>query len=175
MPDIDVKDKADDVAVRLDPLADTDIDWITAACQDTEIQRWTVVPRPYHRHHAVEFVVTGAGEFRTRAVRTLVDLRPVGMIGIHTFDAKTGIADIGYWVAPWGRRQGVARGAIKLLIEEIRAIAGAKSVQARIAVTNVASRSAVESCGFTLVEMSSTLTCPDGTNTVAAAVYRVDL
>lgn len=166
---------AHDVAVRLDPLADTDIDWITAACQDAEIQRWTVVPRPYHRHHAVEFVVTGAGEFRTRAVRTLADLRPVGMIGIHSFDAKSGIADIGYWVAPWGRRHGVARDAIGLLINDIRMIAGAKTVLARIAVTNVASRRTVESCGFTLSEVSSTLTCPDGTNTVAAAVYRFDL
>lgn len=175
MTETETTDNTDDVAVRLDPLADTDIDWITAACQDAEIQRWTVVPRPYHRHHAVEFVVTGAGEFRTRAVRTLADLRPVGMIGIHTFDAKSGIADIGYWVAPWGRRRGVARGAISLLIEDIRAIAGAKSVQARIAVTNVASRRTVESCGFALGEVSSTLTCPDGANTVAAAVYRLDL
>lgn len=168
-------DKVDDVAVRLDPLVDTDIDWITAACQDVEIQRWTVVPRPYHRHHAVEFVVTGAGEFRNRVVRTTTDLRPVGMIGIHTFDTKSGIADIGYWVAPWGRRQGVARGAINLLIEEVRSIAGAKLVQARIAVTNVASRRTVESCGFVLAEVSSTSTCPDGTNTVATAVYRFDL
>jgi len=136
----------DDVAVRLDPLADTDIGWITAACQDPEIQRWTVV-----------------------------DLRPVGMIAIHTFDAKTGVADIGYWVAPWGRRQGIARGAIKLLIEEIRGIAGAGAVQARIAITNTASRRTVESCAFTLVEVSSTLTCPDGTNTVAAAVYGLNL
>lgn len=175
MTEAEVTHSKDDVAVRLDPLADTDIDWITAACQDTEIQRWTVVPRPYHRHHAVEFVVTGANEFRNRTVRTVADLRPVGMIGIHTFDAKSGVADIGYWVAPWGRRQGVARGAIKLLIEEIRGIAGAKSVQARIAVTNVASRRTVESCGFALVEVSSTLTCPDGTNTVAAAVYGLDL
>ena len=168
-------DKVDDVAVRLDPLADTDIDWITAACQDADIQRWTFVPRPYHRHHAVEFVATGAGEFRNRAVRTVSDLRPVGMIGIHTFDTKSGIADIGYWVAPWGRRQGVARGAITLLIDEIRALSGAKSVQARIAVTNVASRRTVESCGFALAEVSSSITCPDGADTVAAAVYQRDL
>lgn len=175
MTEAEVTDKKDDVAVRLDPLADTDIDWITAACQDPEIQRWTVVPRPYHRHHAVEFVVTGAGEFRSCVVRTVVDLRPMGMIAIHTFDAKTGVADIGYWVAPWGRRQGIARSAIKLLIEEIRGIAGAGAVQARIAITNTASRRTVESCAFTLVEVSSTLTCPDGTNTVAAAVYGLNL
>ncbi|NBN89971.1 MAG: N-acetyltransferase [Actinobacteria bacterium] len=162
-------------AVRLDPLVDTDIDWITAACQDEEIQHWTVVPRPYHRHHAVEFVATGAGEFRNRAVRTVADLRPVGMISIHSFDAKSGTADIGYWVAPWARRRGVARAAITLLCTEIRAIPGAKFVLARIAETNVASRRTVESCGFELTGVSATETCPDGTNTVAAALYRLGL
>lgn len=170
-----VGDENGDVAVRLDPLVDTDIDWITAACQDAEIQRWTIVPRPYHRHHAVEFVATGAGEFRTRAVRTVSDLRPVGMISIHSFDPKSATADIGYWVAPWARRRGVARAAVTLLCAEIRALPGAKFVQARIAETNVASRRTVESCGFELKAISATETCPDGTNTVAAAVYCLGL
>lgn len=168
-------DQADDVAVRLDPLADTDIDWITAACQDPEIQRWTIVPRPYHRHHAVEFVATGAGEYRTRAVRTVADLRPVGMISIHSFDAKSGTADIGYWVAPWARRRGVARGAIRLLVEDTRGLVGARFVTARIAETNVASRRTVESCGFELVGISATDTCPDGNSSAPTATYRLEL
>ncbi|MFZ9696929.1 MAG: GNAT family N-acetyltransferase [Ilumatobacteraceae bacterium] len=170
-----VGDEKGDVVVRLDPLVDTDIDWITAACQDPEIQRWTVVPRPYHRHHAVEFVATGGGEFRTRAVRTVADLRPVGMISIHSFDPKSGTSDIGYWVAPWARRRGVARAAVKMLCAEIRAIPAARLVQARTAETNVASRRTVESCGFELKGISATETCPDGTNTVAAAVYVLGL
>ena len=169
------EERVDDVAVRLDPLVDTDIDWITAACQDPEIQRWTVVPRPYFRHHAVEFVATGAGEFRTRAVRTVADLRPVGMISIHSFDAKSGTADIGYWVAPWARRRGVARGAIRLLVEDICGLVGARFVTARVAETNVASRRTVESCGFELVDISATDTCPDGNAGAPTATYRLGL
>lgn len=161
--------------VRLDPVTETDIDWITAACQDHEIQRWTYVPRPYHRHHAVEFVATGGGEFRNWAVRTASDLRPVGMIGIHAVDTKTQTATIGYWVAPWGRRNGAASGAIRLVVDEVRHLQGVKFVEAHIAVTNIASRRTVETCGFAFVEESTKTTCPDGTNTVAAAVYRVDL
>lgn len=163
------------VDVRLDPVTETDIDWITAACQDVEIQRWTYVPRPYQRHHAAEFVATGAGEFRTWAIRTAHDLRPVGMVSIHSVDQKTGTADIGYWVAPWGRRIGVASGAIRLVVEEARHIAGVKKVEARIAITNVASRSTVASCGFALVEETDKATCPDGDRTVNAAVYRFEL
>jgi len=161
------------VDVRLDPVTETDIDWITAACQDAEIQRWTFVPRPYHRHHAAEFVATGAGEFRNWAIRTAHDLRPVGMISIHSIDAKTGTADIGYWVAPWGRRIGVAGGAIRLVVDEARHTTGVKHVEARIAITNVASRRAVESCGFVLAEETAKVTCPDGDRTVNAAVYRL--
>ena len=159
--------------VRLDPVSETDIDWITAACQDPEIQRWTFVPRPYHRHHAAEFVATGAGEFRTWAVRTASDLRPIGMISIHSIDPKTGVADIGYWVAPWGRRNGAASGAIRMVVGEARQIAGVKAVEARIASTNLASRRTVESCGFTFVEESTTVTCPDGDRSVSAAIYRI--
>jgi RimJ/RimL family protein N-acetyltransferase len=162
---------AHDVALRLDPLADTDIDWITAACQDAEIQRWTVVPRPYQRHHAVEFVVTGAGEYRNWAVRTAADLRPVGMISIHTIDSKTRTATIGYWVAPWGRQNGYACGAIRLVVDEARHISGISVIEAHIAVTNAASRRAVESCGFTLVEETTKITCPDGERSVSAAIY----
>ena len=34
----------------------TDAEWITQACQDTEVQRWTLVPRPYKREHALGFI-----------------------------------------------------------------------------------------------------------------------
>lgn len=163
------------VEVRLDPVTETDIDWITAACQDTEIQRWTFVPRPYHRHHAAEFVATGAGEFRTWAIRTATDLRPVGMIAIHSIDPKTQTADIGYWVAPWGRHIGAASGAIRLVVEEASHTTGVRFVEARIAITNVASRRTVESCGFVFVEESSKVTCPDADRAVNAAIYRLSL
>lgn len=161
--------------VRLDAVSETDIDWITAACQDPEIQRWTYVPRPYHRHHAVEFVATGAGEFRTWAVRTASDLRPVGMIGIHSVDSKTHTATIGYWVAPWGRRNGAASGAIRLVVDEARHVSGVSIVEAHIAVSNAASRRTVESCGFVFAEESTKTTCPDGDRTVNAAIYRFSL
>lgn len=47
------------MAVRLRSLRDDDADWIFDACQDAEIQRWTLVPRPYLREHAESFVDHG--------------------------------------------------------------------------------------------------------------------
>lgn len=43
-----------DLTIRA--LVDTDVDWICAACQDPDIQRWTSVPVPYTRAHAEDFV-----------------------------------------------------------------------------------------------------------------------
>lgn len=40
-----------------------DVDWILQACQDLEIQRWTQVPRPYSREHALSFVTGPTDEF----------------------------------------------------------------------------------------------------------------
>ena len=37
---------------------DSDIDAITAACQDPEIPRWTTVPSPYTREHGEGYVLS---------------------------------------------------------------------------------------------------------------------
>jgi hypothetical protein len=50
-----------------DPTLD-DVDWITEACQDSEILRWTVVPRPYTKDHARSFVADHAGELHAWAI-----------------------------------------------------------------------------------------------------------
>src|SRR5436190_22510813 len=45
-----------DGIVTLRPKRPEDADAITAACQDPEIPRWTLVPSPYTREHAVEWI-----------------------------------------------------------------------------------------------------------------------
>jgi RimJ/RimL family protein N-acetyltransferase len=42
--------------VRLRPWRPDDVDAVTAACQDPEVQRWTRVPVPYARSDAEAFV-----------------------------------------------------------------------------------------------------------------------
>ena len=100
--------------VTLREIRDGDEEWIFEACQDPEIQRWTRVPRPYQRSHAEEFVATrGLAELAVWVVCD--DERPIGVIGVHSVDPTTGDAEIGYWVAPWGR----GRRATSMAIEGV--------------------------------------------------------
>ena len=145
-----------------------DADWIYDACQDAEIQRWTLVPRPYLREHAESFVSTGAGEFRNWVIES-AESRPVGMISVHSID--DGVASIGYWIAPWGRGVGAASAALRLVIDELHAMGGVVAVTANIAEANVASRRTVEACGF-VVAARVPCGCVDHGVKVAAVSYR---
>ena len=80
-----------------------DADWIYEACQDPLIQQWTMVPRPYTREHAINFTRDLAGELAVWAILKLGTERPMGVISVHRISDCDAMADIGYWMAPWGR------------------------------------------------------------------------
>ena len=154
---------------RLRPLQASDSDWIYHACQDSEVQRWTLVPRPYTREHAESFVRDQAGE---RLANAIIDARtgePAGMAGIHHI--TEGVATVGYWVAPWARRRGAASTALKILPTLAARLGNARIVQATIAETNTASRGTAERAGFELAGTSGEH-CPDGACQVAGLEYR---
>lgn len=153
--------------MRLRDLRVDDADWIFDACQDADIQRWTLVPRPYLREHAESFVSTGAGEFRNWVIES-AESRPVGMISVHSID--DGVASIGYWIAPWGRGVGAASAALGLVIDELRDMSGVTAVTAAIAEGNTASRRTVEACGF-VVEARVPCGCVDHGVKVDAVSY----
>ena len=159
------------VVVRLRELRVDDAEWIFDACQDADIQRWTLVPRPYLREHAESFARGGAGEFRNWVV-DLGGERPVGMIGVHS--VEEGVASIGYWIAPWGRGRGAASSAVGAVVDELRVLGGVVAVTANIAEDNVASRRTVESCGFA-ISRPLPLACRDNGLAVDALEYRLDL
>ena len=157
-------------AHRLRDLSPADAAWIHEACQDSEIQRWTLVPRPYLRTHAESFVIDGAGDRRVWVVERDSDARAVGVISVHS--VTDGVADIGYWIAPWGRREGAGSNAVSLLCDEVATWSGVKSAVARIASTNVASQSTVRRAGFTADASCDAGTCPDGDRQVDAVTFR---
>lgn len=153
---------------RLRELQPNDAEWIHRACQDTDIQRWTMVPRPYTREHAESFVVDHGGELAAYAIVTALTNEPVGVAGLH--HVRDGVASVGYWVAPWGRGHGAAANALRVLRTLIHRNTEAHTVRALIAETNVASRRTAERAGFTMAGPDSD-TCPDGTKQVAALRY----
>ena len=144
---------------RLRNLESSDAEWITRACQDEEVQRWTKVPHPYTREHAESFIKDKNGELAAWAIIDSHSQEPVGVIGIH--HVINGVASIGYWVAPWGRKSGAASTALRIIPTLARRICKAHTLHATIAETNTASQRTAERAGFTLIGNAAD-SCPNG-------------
>lgn len=96
-----------------------DVDAIYAACQDPTLQRYTTVPSPYERRHAEGFIPFAAkrwadGLEATWAVRVGSSL--AGMIGLNHITTG-GTGEIGYWMTPTFRRQGLLKEACRAVID----------------------------------------------------------
>lgn len=153
---------------------DDDIDWITKACQDPEIQRWTTVPQPYLRRHAEEYVLQSQTQPLIFAIVECETNLGVGMINVHGVDQATGEANAGYWIAPWARRQGAATQALQQLTEHAKTLPSAKSLTLKISPANFASRGTAAKSGFVVVR-TETQTCHDGDTATDALIYSLTL
>lgn len=110
-----------DGTVLVGPITDDDLDDITEACQDPEVPAWTTVPSPYSRADAESFLDLTVrpgwvrGDQLVWAVRAVGDARLQGVIGLH--GVGQGSAEIGYWMAPWGRRRGLLGRAVRVVTD----------------------------------------------------------
>lgn len=95
-----------------------DVEGITAACQDSEIIRWTSIPSPYTVEFATTFVaLTQERRENGSALHfAIVDRGDGGLGGAIGLDSiNQPPAQVGYWVAPWARRRGLATNALRLV------------------------------------------------------------
>lgn len=139
--------------VRLRPWAPEDVEAVFRACQDPQIQRWTMVPSPYRREDAEGFV-NESGERWAQGLASFAVVHPgtdelIGSIGFVT-RPEVGIAEIGYWVASNVRGTGVASRAVRLICQWGFGDLGLTRLQWEAEVGNVASRMVAEACGFTI-------------------------
>ena len=92
-----------DGEIRLRAWKASDAPAVTAACQDPEIPRWTVVPPDYEERHAREFIASTAGNLaHGRELDMAIvdsDDRLLGALGISNFDWTDLKAEVGYWMA----------------------------------------------------------------------------
>jgi RimJ/RimL family protein N-acetyltransferase len=114
--------RLDDGVVALRPPVPDDVDAITAACQDPEIPRWTRVPKPYTRDHALEFVERSARSWKhgTDAPFVVVDADTrelIGAIGVHRLGGEDDGPEVGYWLKRDARGRGLATRALRLVTD----------------------------------------------------------
>jgi RimJ/RimL family protein N-acetyltransferase len=128
-----------------------DVDSVFQACQDVDIQQWTRVPVPYLRQHAEYFVRSSEWQNGARvgfAVVDPVDNCLLGSCGLVGIDEPGCVVEVGYWVARWARRRGIATAATRSVTEWAIHSLGARRVVLEAAVGNIASQQVARAAGF---------------------------
>jgi RimJ/RimL family protein N-acetyltransferase len=165
-----------DGEVTVRGLRESDIPAIVVACQDPEIPRWTRVPSPYTRAHAVEFVERSARTWEqgTDAPFVIVDADTgalLGAIGVHRFGGEDDGPEVGYWLEREARGRGVATRALRLVTDwACRELGVRLLLQADV--RNAASRRVAEKARFQFVREAK---APDGCGDCeTVAVYELN-
>jgi RimJ/RimL family protein N-acetyltransferase len=100
--------------VRLRPYRRSDLTDLVAGCDDPLTQRFLPhLPDPYTVRDGEDWITDGTAAALAAggAAYAIADPdtdRLLGGAGVGTVDPNRGQAEIGYWVAPWGRGRGVA-------------------------------------------------------------------
>lgn len=145
-----------DGVLTLRAVAMADADDITQACQDPEIQRWTLIPVPYAHSDATTWLERFADHAAwwanpTWAITVVPDNRWCGTIDFRP--DGTGGAEVGYMVAPWARRQGLMTRTLRLACGWAFGSLGIEVVTWMSLVGNVNSRQAARQAGFRIPEV----------------------
>jgi RimJ/RimL family protein N-acetyltransferase len=142
--------------LHLRPYLAADVEGVRAACQDPEIQRFIPVPVPYEREHAEQYVRENsaegwrAGTGRSFAVLDSVTSELLASIGLPRFDEASRIGEIGYWVAPQVRKQGIGVQATQVVARWAFSALGVERLEWLAEVGNDGSRAVAERAGFTI-------------------------
>ncbi|UOY01170.1 GNAT family N-acetyltransferase [Blastococcus sp. PRF04-17] len=137
--------------VRLRPWRPDDADAVFAACQDPEIQRWTEVPVPYLREHAVAFVgelaeATQAAGGTQFAVDTRDGRELVGAMTL--FPPRDGVGVAGYWTVARHRGRGLTAEALRVLTAWALDDLGLRRIELVADPANTGSCRVAESAGY---------------------------
>jgi len=144
-----------DGTIILRPYAEADIPDLVRACNDPETRRWiAVLPEPYTVADAREFLAPAADGWERKydALYCIADAatdRLLGGVGLHGDEAWAGVAEIGYHVAPWARRRGVATAAARLVAHWGLEVLGLARIQILADTRNAASCGVATKLGFT--------------------------
>lgn len=145
-----------DGIVGLRAMDESDVPAISAACQDPEIQRWTMVPSPYSERDARDWMRASRAEFDagTGLHTLIVAASPagveeiVGAVGVSAIDPYTRRCQGGYWIAAAARGSGYAARALVLLAGFAFEALEVARIELWIEPANAASLRVAERAGF---------------------------
>jgi [ribosomal protein S5]-alanine N-acetyltransferase len=137
----------------LRPWRDSDVDAVTAACQDPEIARWTRIPENYTEADARAFLLFRydalvAGVTAPFAIVSTED-RLLGSVSILRLAWAQLRGEVGYWLAPEARGHGHATRAVRLICAWGFQSLGLERIDLFAAVGNEASQHVALRAGFT--------------------------
>lgn len=138
----------------LRPFGPQDIEDTQVACADELTQRWLPLPRPYDRAAAegwctaYSHALRESGDGLHLAVTDAHGGRLLGNVGLRRTDWQERVSEIGYWVAPHARGQGVAVAAAVALGHWLLREQGFARLELKAATGNAASRKVAERAGF---------------------------
>jgi RimJ/RimL family protein N-acetyltransferase len=159
-----------DKALMLRPWHLDDVPTVYEICQDSAIQEFTSVPVPYTREIADFWIRTSTQKYMQREKLSLAGIRDgelvlsVSLHNIHEFDHA---GEIGYWVSPSARGEGLASHAVNMLANFAFAI-GFRRLWAITSPDNAASQKTLLNAGFELeTVLRDRMTKRDSTQTNA--------
>lgn len=133
-----------------------DADAVYRACQDSDIQRWTAVPRPYLHEHAISYVTEispngwADGSTALFAVCDATTGEMLASCGLVVINERTGTGELGYWTAPWARGRGVMVAASRAVARWAFESRGLNRLIWHAEIGNHASRLVALRTGFTI-------------------------
>jgi RimJ/RimL family protein N-acetyltransferase len=142
-----------DGVVVLDRMGEQDVEAIAVAGSDAEVVRWLPVPVPYTLADAREFLdvqrrAADAGELLNLAVRRVGASALAGSIGA-SFPGRRGECEIGYWVTPAARGEGLAARAVRVLARHVVTTLPVHRVELLVDPRNLASQRVCAAAGCT--------------------------
>jgi RimJ/RimL family protein N-acetyltransferase len=155
-----------DRALMLRPWHLDDVNSVFEICQDPAIQEFTSIPVPYTKEIADIWIRTSPQKYLEREKISLAGVRngelvlSVSLHNIHEFDH---VGEIGYWVSPSARGEGLAAHAVEMLADFVFAI-GFRRLTAITLPENLASQKTLLNAGFELeTVLRDRMTKRDGT------------
>lgn len=140
--------------LTLRPFNSSDIPDTQASCSDPLTQQWLPLPQPYTLDAAAAWCTAVAPGLRESgdgihfAITDSHTGRLMGTAGLKKTDWRAQVSEVGYWVSPWARGNGIAAEATRALAQWLLDDQKYQRLELRAAAENTPSQKAALKAGF---------------------------